>query len=139
MRHYEVRRHIAAEPAAVWAVLTDGDRLGAAETGIQRIDGRIEPGGTFTLWSKAMPDRGFKTRVTEMEPPLRMVWVGGLPAGLFRGVRSFTLTPAADGTDFVMREEFTRSMLPLIWRSMPDLQPSFNTFAEGLARTTEGA
>ena len=30
-------------------------------------------------------------------------------------------------------------MLPLIWRSMPDLQPSFNTFAEGLARATEGA
>ncbi len=139
MRYYEVRRHIAAEPAAVWAVLTDSDQLVAADTGIQRIDGRIEPDSTFTLWSEAVPDRGFKTRVTEMEPPLRMVWEGGLPAGLFRGVRSFTLTPAPGGTDFVMREEFTGPMLPLIWRSMPDLQPSFDTFAEGLARTTEHA
>lgn len=139
MRSYEVRRHIAAVPAVVWAALTDGDRLIAADTGIQRIDGRIEPGGTFTLWSEAVPDRGFKTRVTEMEAPLWMVWEGGLPAGLFRGVRSFALTPAAGGTDFVMREEFTGPMLPLIWRSMPDLQSSFDTFAEGLARTTEDA
>lgn len=139
MRYIEVRRHIAAEPAAIWAVLTDGDRLVAADTGIQRIDGRIETGSTFTLWSEAVPGRGFKTRVTEMDPPLRMVWRGGLPAGLFRGVRSFTLTPEAGGTDFVMREEFTGPMLPLIWRSMPDLQPSFETFAAGLARTTEHA
>ncbi len=138
MRSYEVRRHIAAEPAVVWAALADGDRLIDADTGIQRIDGRIEPGGRFTLWSEAVPDRGFKTRVTTMEAPLRMVWEGGLPAGLFRGVRSFTLTPAAGGTDFAMREEFTGPMLPLIWRSMPDLQSSFDTFAEGLARTTEG-
>jgi hypothetical protein len=139
MRSYEVRRHITAEPAVVWSALTDGDRLVAADAGIQRIDGHIEPGGRFTLWTEAVPDRGFKTRVTEMEAPLRMVWEGGLPAGLFRGVRTFTLTPAAGGTDFVMREEFTGLMLPLIWRSMPDLQPSFHTFAEGLARTTEGA
>ena len=139
MRSYEVRRHIAAEPAVVWATLTDGDRLIAADTGITRIDGRIEPAGTFTLWSAAVPDRGFKTRVTAMEAPLRMVWEGGLPAGLFRGVRTFTLIPAVGGTDFVMREEFTGPMLPLIWRSMPDLQPSFDTFANGLARTTEDA
>jgi hypothetical protein len=139
MRSYEVRRHIALEPAVVRAALTDGDRLIAADMGIQRIDSRIEPGGTFTLWSEAVPDHGFKTRVTKMEAPLRMVWEGGLPAGLFRGVRSFTLTPAADGTDFVMREEFTGPMLPLIWRSMPDLQSSFDTFTDGLARTTDGA
>lgn len=56
MRSYEVRRHIAAEPAAVWAALTDGDRVVAAATGIQRIDGRIEIESTFTLWSEAVPD-----------------------------------------------------------------------------------
>lgn len=137
MRFYEVRRHIAAEPPLVWATLTDADRLVAAGTGIQSIDGRIEPGSTFTLWSEAVPDRGFKTHVSEMKPPHRMVWEGGLPAGLFRGVRTFTLTEANGSTDFVMREEFTGLMLPLIWRSMPDLQPSFDAFADGLAHETE--
>jgi hypothetical protein len=58
---------------------------------------------------------------------------------LFRGVRTFTLTATGGGTDFVMREEFTGLLLPLIWRSMPDLQPSFDTFADGLARATERA
>jgi hypothetical protein len=139
MKSYEVRRHIAAGPAEVWAILTDADRLVAAGTGIARIEGRIEPGGTFTLWSAAVPDRGFRTRVAHMEAPRRMVWEGGLPAGLFRGVRTFTLAAAGDGTDFLMREEFTGLMLPLIWRSMPDLQPSFDTFADGLARATQGA
>lgn len=138
MRHYEVRRHLAAEPESVWAALTDADRLVAADTDIQRIDGRIEPGGTFTLWSETAPGRGFRTTVTRMDAPAVMVWEGGLPAGLFRGVRTFTLAPAAGGTDFAMREEFSGLLLPLIWRTMPDLQGSFDAFADGLARTTEG-
>lgn len=139
MKSYEVRRHIAAAPDAVWAVLTDGDRLVAAGTGIRRIDGPIAPGRTFTLWSEAVPDRGFKTRVAEHEAPHRMVWEGGLPAGLFRGVRTFTLAAAqGGGTDFAMREEFSGLLLPLIWRTMPDLQPSFDVFADGLARAASG-
>ncbi len=137
MKSYEVRRQIAAEPAVVWAVLTDADRLVAAGTGIERIDGRIAPGSTFTLWSEAAPGRGFKTRVVSMDAPRRMVWEGGMPAGLFRGVRTFTLVAAEGGTDFTMREEFTGLMLPLIWRSMPDLQPSFDSFARGLAQAAE--
>jgi hypothetical protein len=139
MKYYEVQRHIAAEPAAVWAILTNADRLVASRTGIRRIDGLIELGSTFTLWSEAMPGRGFKTRVPTMEPPHRMVWEGGLPAGLFRGVRTFALTAANGSTDFAMREEFTGPLLPLIWRSMPDLQRSFELFANGLASATERA
>ena len=38
---------------------------------------------------------------------------------------------------FHMREEYTGPMLPLIWRSMPDLQPSFDEFAAGLKRRAE--
>ncbi|MBL8929969.1 MAG: SRPBCC domain-containing protein [Kineosporiaceae bacterium] len=139
MRHYEVRRHIAAEPAVVWQTLTDPAALIAAGTGIERIDGAIAPGERFTLWSTAAPGRGFRTRVTELTAPSSMEWTGGMPAGLFRGVRRFALSPARGGTDFHMREEFTGLMLPLIWRTMPDLQPSFEAFADGLARASEAA
>jgi hypothetical protein len=61
-----------------------------------------------------------------------------MPLGLFRGVRTYTLS-ADDGghTSFRMREEYTGPLLPLIWRSMPDLGPSFSTFAEGLKRRVE--
>lgn len=136
MKFYEVRRHIDAEPAAVWAVLTDPDRLLAAGAGITRIEGRIEQSSTFTLWSEAVPGRGFKTHVSQFQAPNRMMWEGGLPAGLFRGVRTFTLAATDGGTDFVMREEFTGLLLPLIWRTMPDLQQSFDAFADGLARAS---
>lgn len=139
MRHYEVRRQIAAEPAVVWETLTDAERLVAADTGIARIQGVIAAGSTFTLWSEAVPQRGFKTRVVELAAPERMVWAGGMPGGLFRGVRTFTLTPTGGGIDFQMREEFSGPLLPLIWRTMPDLQPSFEDFASGLARATEEA
>ncbi len=75
-----------------------------------------------------------RTRVALMSAPTRMVWVGGLPAGLFRGVRTFTLTPVDGGTELRMREEFSGPLLPLVWRGMPDLQPSFEQFVDGLAR-----
>jgi hypothetical protein len=37
-----------------------------------------------------------------------------------------------------MREEFTGAMSSLIARSIPDLQPSFEQFADGLRRLAEG-
>lgn len=36
-----------------------------------------------------------------------------------------------------MREEYSGPLLALIWRSMPDLQPSFDAFAAGLKRHVE--
>ena len=66
-----------------------------------------------------------------------MVWQGGLPLGLFRGIRQYNLTGTAEGTEFHMREEFSGLMLPLIWRSMPDLTPAFEKFADGLKLAAE--
>jgi hypothetical protein len=36
-----------------------------------------------------------------------------------------------------MREEYSGPLLPLIWRSMPDPDPSFRPFADGLKRRAE--
>jgi hypothetical protein len=77
-------------------------------------------------------------KVTEFTPGRRMTWSGGMPLGLFKGVRTFTLAPGSDGTTgFTMREEYTGPLLPLIWRSMPDLGPSFRQFADGLKERAE--
>jgi len=37
-----------------------------------------------------------------------------------------------------MREEYTGPLLPMIWKSMPDLGPSFREFAAGLKAHAEG-
>ena len=138
MKAYEAASTIKAEPAAIWAVLTDAPAYPRWDSGVERVEGRIAPGEKIKLYSEVSPGRAFPLRVTEFVPGRRMVWSGGMPLGLFRGVRTFTLTPAGDGvTDFRVREKFTGPMLPLIWRSMPDLGPSFVRFADGLKARAE--
>ena len=72
-------------------------------------------------------------------PAERMVWNGGMPLGLFSGVRTFTLTPTGDGTRFSMREVYSGLLAPLICRSIPDLQPAFDEFAAALKQRAEAA
>jgi hypothetical protein len=137
MKSYESAAEIDAGPEAVWAVLTDAAGYPSWDSGVQAVDGRIAPGEKLTVRSEANPGRAFPVKVTEFEPVRRMTWRGGMPLGLFKGVRTFTLTPSGDGTRFVMREEYTGPLLPLIARSMPDLQPSFDQFARGLKARVE--
>ena len=90
--------------------------------------------------SSANPKRAFPVTVTGFSPETSMERSGGMPLGLFRGVRTFTLAPTPDGgTAFAVREEYTGPLLRLIWRSMPDLGPSFEQFAQGLKNESEAA
>src|SRR5690349_1170079 len=131
MKSYEASAAIAAPPDIVWAVLTDAGAYGEWDTGA-RVQGRIAHGQKRAVSSEAKPGRAFPVRVTELAAPARMTWSGGMPLGLFRGVRTFRLEPQGDGTAFTVREEYRGPLLPLIWRTMPDLGPSFTRFAEGL-------
>ncbi len=138
MKAYESGSTINASPAAIWAVLTDAAGYTAWDSGVERVTGRIAPGEKITVVSKANPGRSFPVKVAEFVPGQRMVWSGGMPLGLFKGVRTYTLTPAGqNATKFSMREEYTGPMLPMIWRSMPDLGPSFQQFANGLKARAE--
>ena len=98
----------------------------------------IAPGETIKVVSGANPGRTFPVKVSEFNPNKSMTWSGGMPLGLFKGVRTFTLTPAGDGTTrFQLREEYTGPLLSMMWRSMPDLGPSFAQFANGLKQRAE--
>ena len=139
MRHYEASATIAAAPEAIWAILTDAPAYSEWDSGVRSVEGTIAPGAKLKLTSEANPGRAFALAVTEFEPPRSMTWSGGMPLGLFKGVRTFALVPEDGGaTRFTMREEYSGPMLPLIWRSMPDLQPSFDQFAAGLKARAEG-
>jgi len=138
MKAFEVRRTIHAPAEAIWACLTDAAALQNGGLGVRRLEGWIDAGASLSVTSEANPGRAFALRVTGFAPPHRMVWSGGMPLGLFTGVRTFTLTPAGEATEFHMREEFSGLMAPLITKSIPDLQPSFEQFADGLRRLAEG-
>lgn len=138
MKPFQATATINASPEAIWAILTDAAGYTAWDSGVVRVEGRIAPGETIKVFSAVNPKRAFPVRVSEFKPDERMVWTGGMPLGLFRGVRSFTLTPQGRGaTRFVMREVYSGPLLPLIGRTIPDLGPSFEQFAQGLKRRAE--
>jgi hypothetical protein len=138
-RFFESSADIAAAPEAVWAVLTDGAAWSSWDSGVDGVDGRIGGGETITIRSKAAPGRTFPVKVTTFEAPRTMVFSGGMPLGLFKGVRTYRLTPSGAGTRFDMREEYSGPLVPMMWRSMPDLGPSFAQFATGLKARAERA
>ena len=65
------------------------------------------------------------------------VW-DGMPLGLFRGVRTFSLRAVgAERTEFSMHERYSGPLSGLIARAVPDLSESFAQFADGLKRAAE--
>jgi hypothetical protein len=137
VKSYEAAATIDAEPEKVWAILTDAPAYAQWDSGVQRVEGSIAPGEKIKVVSEANPGRAFPVKVTAFEPARAMTWSGGMPLGLFKGVRNFSLTPDGAATRFTMREEYTGPLLGLIWRSMPDLGPSFEQFARGLKQRAE--
>jgi hypothetical protein len=133
VKSYESHVSIGAPSAAVWSVLLDGAAYPTWDSGVDQVEGRISTGERIKVHAAVSPGRAFPVKVLIDEDGGTMTWTGGMPLGLFRGVRTFTVMPTAEGhTEFTMREVYTGPLLGLIWRSMPDLGPSFEQFAAGL-------
>jgi hypothetical protein len=138
MKVFSVRVSIRATPERIWALLTDAAQFTRWNNTVEKVDGKIALGERVTVHPKINPGRAFPVTVAEFEPSRSMVWAGGMPLGLFKGERTFTLTPGLNGdVEFLMREEYTGLMAPLICRSIPDLQPAFDEFASDLKRAAE--
>lgn len=137
MSAFEASALIAADPERIWRILTDPGRLASSDLGITRLEGSIERGGKIRLWSEVSPGRAFSLRVGIFDRPSSMTWEGGMPLGLFKGVRTFSLTPEGQSTRLHVREEFNGLMAPLIMKSMPDLTPSFRKFVDGIKSLAE--
>ena len=133
MKSFQVSRQIPATAEQVWNVLTDAAQLASGPLGVTRIEGQIALGQRLKLWTEATGSRAFALKVTAMNAPHDMVWEGGMPLGLFRGLRRFTLKPTAGGVLFEMTEAFSGPLSPLVSRAIPDLTPSFERFADGLS------
>lgn len=134
---YTATRSIEAPPHTVWQVLTDKAALLAGDFGITDLDGNLQAGGRLTLRAAIAPKQAFKLRVIAFEPDRLMIWQGGMPMGLFTGMRTFTLSAVDQGTHFTVEETFTGLLSGLIGKTMPDLQPSFEQFADALKSIAE--
>lgn len=133
MKSFSTTIQINASAETVWTILTDLSGWPQWNTTIEKIEGSIALGGKVTVHAKASPGRAFPLQVTEFITNQTMVWTGGMPLGLFTGKRTYTITSTeGNAIEFSMNENFTGLMAPLITRSIPDLQPSFDEFAECL-------
>jgi uncharacterized protein YndB with AHSA1/START domain len=136
-RFYEASSLIKAAPAKIWPLLTDIDAWPDWDSGVSNVDGRLAVGEKLTIRVQANSSRAFPVRVTELDAPNRMVFRGGMPFGLFTGQRTYTLGFEDSDTRFTMREEYTGPLAGMIFRSIPDLGPSFQRFADGLKKQAE--
>ncbi|HEX8681780.1 MAG TPA: SRPBCC domain-containing protein [Ardenticatenaceae bacterium] len=140
MKEYSATTTIEASPETIWAILTDAASYPEWDPGVDRIEGHIAPGEKVTAYTKLSPGRAFPATVTEFVPGRKMTWSGGLPLGLFKGERTFTLAPQGNGsTEFTLREVFSGPLLQLFGRSIPDMTSTFEQFAAGLKERAERA
>ena len=137
MKIFQVATSIHATPGAIWAILTDAPNYPMWNSTVDKVEGRIAPGEKITVHVKINPGRAFPLTVSEFIPDSKMVWSGGMPLGLFKGERTYTLAPGPDGTKFQMSEVFSGLLSPLIERSIPNLQPAFDDFAADLKKRAE--
>jgi hypothetical protein len=128
---------IRATPQRIWSLLTDAAGFPRWNSTVTRITGTIAEGERLALEVAAAPGRTFRPRVTRMETERLMVWSDGF-APMFKGVRTFTLSPNGDGTTtFAMVEVLSGVMLPMIKGSLPDFGPQFESYAADLKREAE--
>jgi Polyketide cyclase / dehydrase and lipid transport len=134
---FESHAQITANPSQVWNVLVAAGDWPNWESGVLEVTGAVTLGKKLAIRSSAAPAKAFPVKVTTFDPPTTLVFSNG--NFIFKGVRTYTLEAKDGGTFFKMREEYTGAFLEQIWKSIPDLQPSFETFASGLKKKVEGA
>jgi hypothetical protein len=132
----EVEINIQASTETVWRLLSDAKSFPRWNSTVTGIEGEIREGERLRLHVPGMK-RTLTPRVSGVVPARRMVWSDGV-ALVFRGVRTFVLTPRGDAsTDFVMEERFSGAIFALTKRLLPDFRPIFEAYANDLKREAE--
>ena len=133
---YSAGINIKAGPERVWELMTNAADFPHWNSTVKSIEGKIALGQTINMVAAISPDRVFNLNIIEFFPEKRMVWSDG--NAMFKGVRTYTLSPKADGsTDFTMAEVYTGLMLPMIAGSLPDFGPAFEQYVSDLKKEAE--
>ena len=138
MKEYRANTTINAPADKIWSILTNTGAWPEWDPSCDRIEGTVALGAKIKAFTKLSPGRAFPVKVTELAPNQKMTWSGGMPFGLFKGERTFTLSSDGPGrTSFELREVFSGPMLALIGKSIPDMTDAFQGFVNGLKKRAE--
>ena len=137
MKQFSATIQIQASPERVWALLVDTGSWQKWNTTIDHVEGANTVGSKVTVHAKINPGKSFPVNVTSMTAGRKIVWASGMPLGLFKGERTYTLMPNSGGVSFSMTEIYSGPMAGMITKSIPDLQPAFDEFARCLKSEAE--
>lgn len=131
-RETSISAIIKADPAIVWALLTNAADYPRWNKTVVSIDGTIAPGETIRLKSTLDPKRVFKLKVKEFEPEKKLVW------GDAMGNRIYTIAKTGIATvEFTMAEKIGGPLFPLFAGMIPSFDESFEQFAACLKAESE--
>lgn len=131
-RETSISIDIQADPAIIWALLTNASDFSRWNSTVISIEGDIQEGSKIKLVSTLDPKRTFKLKVKEFQPESRLVWGDG------QGNRIYTLKDVGNNTvRFSMNEKIGGLMFPLFAKFIPEFDESFEQFAADLKKEAE--
>ena len=130
-RETSVSTSIAADPAILWALLTNLSDVPRWNSTVTSIKGEIKVGETIELKSTLDKKRTFKLKVKELVPGKRLVW------GDAQGTRVYSLEKGTGGVLFSMSEKIGGPLFPLFASMIPAFDESFEKFAADLKKEAE--
>ncbi|MGZ4172922.1 MAG: SRPBCC family protein [Solirubrobacteraceae bacterium] len=135
---------INAPAERVWAQMTDFASFPSWNPFVREIEGRLEPGERLKV--RLQFDHGmkmtFRPRVTVVKPNCELRWLATLGRpGVFDVDRAFVIEPRDGGVRFVMSEECTGWLTPVMFA--PNLEAQlyrgYDAFNEALRKRVEEA
>lgn len=133
---------IKADADRVWAEMTDFASFPEWNPFVRKAQGRLEPGEQLKIQLRL--DHGlpmtFRPRVTVVEPGRELRWLATLGRpGVFDVDRAFQITPRDGGVLFVMSEECTGWLTPVLFATNLEAQlyRGYDAFNEALRKRVE--
>lgn len=135
MQIHEAGILINARSSTVWDIITDAGNYAVWNSGITEIDGDVRNGST--IWIRTTGNnRRHRLRVEQI-PGEVMTWTGGLPLGLFKTVRTFTLSSQAAMTRLRVKEEITGPLAGLMGNTVQDREDAFTDYVRAVKERAE--
>jgi uncharacterized protein YndB with AHSA1/START domain len=132
-RSTRIARHIDADAATVWRLLTTAADWPRWNSTVVSLDGQITLGSKIELVSTLMPSRTFSLKVKEFEPNARLTF------GDAMSTRTYSLSGDAGGTRVEVIERIASPFFPFFARMIPPFDENFEQFTADLKRAAEGA
>jgi Polyketide cyclase / dehydrase and lipid transport len=113
---------ILAGADTVWDILTDAGNYTVWDSGITGVSGSVGHGSRLRIRTRDGGKRTFRLRVRQIRGQV-MTWRGGLPLGLLKVERTFTLTDHSGITHLAVRDTASGPLRRLARKSMPGTDP----------------